>query len=127
MQQPVAPRDELADLVSTLRRRAEEDPALLPLANEADGILASATRARREVEDNALRALKALVHHAQPLPVEEEFITMGQAASILNCSIETATKHVQRHGLGRKIDGRWRVSKPLLLAYCRGKLPTAVR
>lgn len=50
-----------------------------------------------------------------------EWGTVAEAQRIRQCSHETMVHHIRRHGLGVKVDGRWRVDLNRVRAWNEGR------
>lgn len=67
--------------------------------------------------DQAERCTLALIDGS----LHSRWITMGETARLMRCSIETATKRAIRHQLGHKLDGRWLIDRELVEAWLAGQ------
>ncbi len=103
----------------TMKQEPESPPhPTAGKAQRAAAIIVAANERAKAIIDQATAEAIATLHEADPMPampaaapVEQapEWGTMGQAAFIRKCTVETMTRHVIEKGLGVKVDGRWRV------------------
>jgi excisionase family DNA binding protein len=87
-------------------------------SNPAD-VQAAIARIFDEARDRAL-ALVASQKSLSTPAFDPDWITLGQAANIRNCTEQTMVRHVIENGLGVKTGGRWRVDRRRLNAWMAG-------
>lgn len=75
-------------------------------------------KARADIDAAERRALALL--DAQNQRAQPRWLSLGEAAALMRCSLETAVKRITRHGLGHKIDARWQIDRERLEAWLAG-------